>query len=892
MKIDEMKDNANRFRLLFENAPMPYQSLDEHGIFLDVNNKWLETLGYENKNEIIGDWFSDYLTEEYKDIFDKRFPIFKHACMIDGAEFDMIRKDGTILTVSFNGRIQQDEDGQFVCTHCIFHDITKSLQINAALHQSEQRYRRLSDATFESIFISENGICIEQNATAEMMFGYTHEEAAERDLTQWFHPDDREIVKNNILSGREAPYEVTALRKDGTTFPCEIQGRTATQDNKTIRITALRDLTDRINAEKKLRDSEQRHRLIFEHSPLSVIRFAKDGRIVDCNRKFVSLMGSEKDRIIGFNTLENSPADMRKALKKAIQGSTSSFEDYYTSVTGSKTRYIRTFFNPVDPDNVPTEVIAIIEDISDRKKVENKLAASEERFRLMAENAQDVIYRFSIPDERYEYISQACRTVMGYEPEEFYSDYSLMRRITLNPWREQLTEKWPNMVNGNILPVVEFQITDKSGQTKWLQQTNVVLYNPSGKAIAVEGIIRDITELKNALENLEQERARAEAASNTKSEFLANMSHEIRTPLNGILGMLQLMQDNSPSPKQSEYISAAMQASKRLNSVLSDILDLARVESGKLIIRSEDFNPAESLHQVLEMFEITSKHSGVELNLHIDPSVPQKLHGDALRLQQVLSNLVGNAIKFTESGSVSIAAQSLPTQHDRPYLLFTIEDTGIGIPDEKLGMLFDSFTQIGKGYTRQHQGVGLGLAICKRLISLMGGNISVDTEVGRGTTFYISIPFAPAETPPTEEIKATHKKLEPKESELEGCKILIAEDEKVNRLYTKRFLEQRGCTVETAVDGQQTLDILMYNDFDLILMDVQMPVMNGIETTEAIRKGEAGAHNKRIPIIAVTAYAMTGDKDKFVAAGMNDYIAKPVEESELYNTISKFICKK
>ena len=885
-----MPKKEKRFRLLFENAPMPYQSLDEYGYFLDVNNRWLETLGYDDKKEVIGKWCGDILTPEFQKLFEKRFPIFKHVCMIDGVEFDMVRKDGSIIKVSVTGRIQHDDNGNFICTHCIFQDITEAQKTTKALKESEKRYRRLSDATFESIFISEKGVCIEQNSAAELMFGYTQEEAVGLNLTEWISPEDRPTVLKHILSGDESPYEVTALRKDGTTFPCEIQGRQATIEDKAIRFTALRDITNRKKAEEELRDSEERHRLIFEHSPLGIIRFNKEGRIIDCNNKFTELMGANKDVILGFNSLKNGPAKMSETLKKALNGCTSHYEDAYTSVTGGKTSYIKALFNPVDPEKIPTEVIATIEDITDRKVVEGRLAASEERFRLMAENAKDVIYRFSLADEKYEYISSACQKVMGYEPEDFYADYTLMIKIVNEPWQSMLSENWPNLMKGEVAPVVEYKITHKSGEIKWMQQTNILLTDSSGKAIAIEGIIRDITDLKSALEKVELEKARAESASNTKSEFLANMSHEIRTPLNGIMGMLQLLQADNLSQKQVEYITAAMQASKRLNNVLSDILDLARVEAGKLSIQNTEFNPLKTMQHIYDMFRVTAQHSGLELNLEIALGVPEKIIGDDLRLQQILSNLVGNALKFTEKGSVTISAQKIQiSRPDKTSILFIVSDTGAGIPDEQLNKLFESFTQASEGYTREHQGVGLGLAICKQLVTLMNGSISIESHMGIGSSFYVSIPFTNS---PAASISDEKKELPEKTLPLSGCKILVAEDERINRLYTKRYLESMGCYVETAENGQQTLNILSYKDFDLVLMDVQMPVMNGVEATEAIRKGEAGAHNKRIPIVAITAYAMENDKNNFKQSGMDDYIAKPVEQEELHRVISLNVLNK
>lgn len=414
MSKSGMQVPNSHFNLLFENAPLPYQSLDEQGRFLDVNKRWLKTLGYRDKSEILGTRFRDYLAPDSRKIFEERFSLFKISTSVDEIDFDIIRRNGTIINVSLSGQIQKNDKGDFVCTHCIFHNVTEVKNKTRALRESENRYRRLSDVTFESIFITEKGICLELNSTAERMFGYTPEEAVGRHATDFVDPKDRDRIMRNILSGYEEPYEVTAVRKDGTGFPCEIQGRTIKHEGKTLRISALRDISSRKTAEKELRNSERRYRLIFEHSPMGLAKYNSEGQIIDCNRKFIDLMGSSREKLIGFNVIKDCSPEISQALNRAVNGQIFEYEGLYTSVTGGKTSYFRAIFNPVNPHNPPTEVIASAEDITDRKEVEKKLAANEKRFRLLAENAQDIIYRFSIPDKEFLYMSPASEKLTGY----------------------------------------------------------------------------------------------------------------------------------------------------------------------------------------------------------------------------------------------------------------------------------------------------------------------------------------------------------------------------------------------------------------------------------------------------------------------------------------------
>lgn len=886
MKAKEMQKNINRYRLLFENAPIAYQSLDERGCFLEVNNKWLSTLGY-NKEEVIGKYFRDFLSPEDRKIFDQRFTMFKKACFIDEAEFKLPHKDGSEIIASFNSRIQQDEDGNFVCTHCTFQDITATRKYQKALQDSEERHRLIFEfSPLGMIRFDKTGNIVDCNHNFIELMGADKKSLIGFNTIRQSSPKMSAAVKKAI-EGETSEYEdiYTSITGNKTIYIRAVFNPVEKGINPTEVIATLEDITERKKIEKKLAESEKRHRLIFEHSPLGLVHYDTQGVIIDCNQKFIEHMGSSKEQLIGFNVVKSSTRKVSEKLSRAIKGEATEYEDYYTSVTGGKTTFFRGMFNPIDPKNPPTEVIAVAEDITERKTVEEKLAKAEARFKVMAENSKDLIYHFSVPDKVFKYVSPACLDLTGYPPGTFYENSQFFFDMIHPQWQEFMHQQWMDMASGKMAPLVEYQIIDRYGKTKWLQQSNVPFYDKKNNPIMVEGIVRDVTELKNALERVEQEKAKAEEASRTKSEFLANMSHEIRTPLNGIMGMLQLMDTENQTSRQKKYVNAAMQASKRLNNVLSDILDLARVEAGKLDLYNKKFNPFDEIKHVFELLEVTSRHSGVSLKIKTPSGLPESLIGDPARLQQILTNIIGNALKFTHEGHVSIEATPLPySTPDKCYILFTVEDTGVGIAEDKMNLLFQSFTQVSRGYTRQYQGAGLGLSICKRLTELMGGTIAVKSTAGKGTTFYISIPFAvPDHTPQYHEQQSTEPKIV---TSFSDYRILIAEDEKVNRLSTKQYLEQQGFTVEEATNGKQVLDKLSYEDFNLVLMDIQMPKMNGIEATQAIRKGEAGAHNKRIPIIAITAYAMQGDRDRFIEQGMTDYVAKPVVNEELYKIIT------
>jgi len=396
--------------------------------------------------------------------------------------------------------------------------------------------------------------------------------------------------------------------------------------------------------------------------------------------------------------------------------------------------------------------------------------------------------------------------------------------------------------------------------------------------------------LKQTNEALIAMRDTAEAHSKTKSEFLANMSHEIRTPMNAIIGMSHLALQTPLSAQQKNYLQTIDDSAQALLSIINDILDFSKIEAGKLNIEHIDFSLKKIIDDVLGLVRLKAEEKHLSLAVDIAPDVPSALIGDPLRLNQILLNLTNNAIKFTPKGKITLTIQQLNTTDTSTTLKFLIDDTGIGLSEAQQSHLFQAFTQADGSITRHFGGTGLGLTICKHLVELMGGSIGLNSTLGHGSCFHFELPMSlshkPAQAPPEEDCDTAGDDDTTFQCQ-DTVKALLVEDNRVNQQVASGLLEHINLTVTIAQHGQQALDILQQqDDFDLIFMDLQMPVMDGLRATQLIRDDPRFA---AIPIIAMTANAMKGDSQSCLAAGMNDYLSKPIDPSTLYHTVRKWL---
>ncbi len=647
-------------------------------------------------------------------------------------------------------------------------------------------------------------------------------------------------------------------------------------------IFTVTDVSKRVRAEDAYKESRERLSQMFEHIGSGVAVYqpvdgGEDFIFMDFNPAAEAITRIGKEQAVGQRLLTMFPnmkeSGLIQALRKAwITGEPIHMEPFfYKDDVREGWRENRIFKLPSG------EVVAIFEDVTKRKNAEEQLTQALDRLSFQVNNSPLAVIEWENGTHIKSWSSQA-EPLFGWSADEVlgksWHDFDFVFPEDMEIVANQVKQ----LFDGSTSFVVsENRNLRKDGRVIHCQWYNSALHDSEGNVVSILSQVADVSDMKKA-------KLDAEKANKAKSVFLANMSHEIRTPLNGILGMLQLMRAASDEAEREDFTETAMNSCKRLTRLIGDILNLAKVEADKMEIISEPFDFHEVVDSVRQLFQPFAAQEGLAFEFHVDPGIPRILHGDSARLQQVLNNLVGNALKFTESGSVAVEAYPLPMDNaDKYRVLFSVSDTGIGIPEDKLDDLFDAFTQVDGSYTRKHQGAGLGLSISKRLVKLMGGNMAVASEEGKGTTFHFCVPLG---LPQGIQSERTGSSLESERSP-NGLKILLAEDDRVNRLYMTTILKRNGCKVTEAVDGKRVLELLKDEKFDLVLMDIQLPVMDGIKATHIIRTSPEFEHKKNTPIVAITAYAMDGDKEKFIEAGMDDHVAKPVEVDLLLKVINR-----
>lgn len=511
----------------------------------------------------------------------------------------------------------------------------------------------------------------------------------------------------------------------------------------------------------------------------------------------------------------------------------------------------------------------------DMQELNRRLKLKEIKYRNLIENANEIIFTTDI-NGKFTFMNDVGLRFVGLNETSLLDHYfhdlmdSEYSKIIENGGKDLLS-------NNEKVVYVEFPLKNKPDF--WIGQNITVISDDKGK-FGFQGIGRNISEKREYEKIILKEKLKAEQAAKEKSRFLANMSHEIRTPINGVVGLTNLLLETELTSKQKKYLEAIVSSSETLMVVINDILDLSKMDAGKLTFANKPFKIKTTLLQVIEMMDSKAIHKGLELNYSEKNNLPKYLFGDEARLNQIMYNLIGNAIKFTDKGFVSVDVETQFDTENQCYLLVTISDSGIGITPEKLKNIFGAFSQVEENDSRKYQGTGLGLTISKRLIELQGGELTVKSTFGKGSVFSVKLPFIFSNENQSEN-KDT-KQLKSISNFFPGLQILLAEDNPINQMVTIDLLSNKGAKIDLAENGQIALDMLEKKEYDIVLMDMQMPVLDGYKAMQEVRKNEKLKHNK---IIALTAHVNETEMKKCYNAGADDYLSKPFKPMELFNKI-------
>ena len=483
------------------------------------------------------------------------------------------------------------------------------------------------------------------------------------------------------------------------------------------------------------------------------------------------------------------------------------------------------------------------------------------------------------------YMNSSAEQITGWKQEEalgaeFSKVFSLIDAETKKALPSPLT--LVDDAGGSVGLFPGTMLVCRTGNCKYISASCAAIKDNRGGKAGSAIVFRDITRKKKAEEQLRKAKEEAEAASRAKSEFLANISHEIRTPINGILGMIDLTLMTDLSEEQLENLLIAKNCANSLLSIINDILDFSKMDAGKIQIEYIPFALQDLVSEIARPHAVAARRKKLRLELDFSPQIPKYIKGDPNRLRQIIDNLLSNAVKFTEKGSITLSVRKTPAGpgEEREWLLFSVKDTGIGIARKNMGKLFKSFSQIDSSTTRQFGGTGLGLVICKQLVEQQGGKIWVTSELQKGSTFSFTLPLVPGKEP-----KEKPERKAPFTKTARPLRILLVEDDKVNCQVMSQLLKEKGHLVDLATSGRQAIKLHDTNTYDIILMDILMPGMDGIETTAKIREKEGKL--RHTPVIALTAFSLKGDRERFLSLGMDEYIAKPVDLDELCLLLDK-----
>ncbi|GAB3543315.1 PAS domain S-box protein [Spirosoma fluminis] len=919
---------------LVDNTSDLIQLLTLDGKFIFVNRAWREVLGYGSE-EIAALNLRDVLHPDYATSTLSLLKRIQEGDKLPYFETVFRSKSGKTLFLSGSVNCRFD-NGRPTAFRCILHDTTGKIRAEKSqkLYYSianwtintpnlDELYQKIHEELGNIIDARNFFIALYDSSKTYLSFPYYVDEyfggnmrftkrKLGNGLTEYtirankplflYEKDIRQLADQHQIDlyGQLQPQVMlTAPLRIGD----EITGIIGVKSYDDARIYGPRDLEllefisgqvalaiARKQSEAALDKQNARLNAIFDSSTYLIWSVNKALKLTSFNKNYARLIEYQLDETptlhssapnLGWRMIGDENRKMlEEKYRQAFRGFAQNFELHFDNQKGET--YLEFHLNPILlAGGVIDEVSGIARDITNRKRAEIATRQSEEKFRGIFENLQDIYARVDRKG-RITMISPSVFKRMGYTPDEvlgedvtnFFIDKSIIHRAMIKLGRNRSLRNF------------EASMRRKDGSERQFMFNMLLLNDDPASDSVVAVLARDITELKRQSAELVKAKDEAERSLKVKERFLANMSHEIRTPMNGVIGMIDLLNDTQLDEEQRSYVKTIKRSSETLLNILNDILDLSKIEAGKMVLHEAPVAFAEIFEKLIALFGQQAHSKNNELTYHLTPDLPTFVIADQTRLLQVLSNLTSNAIKFTENGAIRVYASLISKRGKFNRIRIEVRDSGIGISSENINLLFNSFSQVDTSSRKSFGGTGLGLAISKELAHLMKGEVGVESEVGKGSTFWFTIELKETSISPTQQTtEAAEITLANFFSDYHP-NVLLVDDNAVNRKVASEILRKAGCIVTTADSGpaaidavaQRSLDVPQEPSFDVIFMDIQMPDMDGVETTRQLRD----QFGQRLPtVVAMTAYSMREDRERFISQGLDDYIAKPIRAQSL-----------
>ncbi|WP_254277127.1 PAS domain S-box protein [Halomonas sp. 3H] len=789
--------------------------------------------------------------------------------------FRILRENGEIRHLRSVTRSFQHDDASTRWLVGINEDVTDRVRDRQLAEAKSRELQTFFDVSLSLMCITTlQGDFQTVNQAWERVLGHAESTLVGRSFLDLVHPDDLASTRqamHALHDGQEVAGFINRYRhRDGSYR--HIEWRSTPRDGR-IYATA-HDVSARIDLERQLAEERNYLQLIIDSLPSPV--FAKDwqGRHILANRSVATLFGTTPEAMIGRTDAEMPlPPDIHEKFLRddrevMIQGRPKTILEQPMPDGHGDIRWFQVVKVPLMADRPVAErqVLGIATDVTEREHNEQRLKRQEALYRSLVESQQDLIVRVDTHN-RFTFVNDAYCTTFGKSREALIG-----KTFTPLVHEDDLPHTLSAIDRLKQPPYSRVTIVQRAmtqAGWRWLSWEDSAILDEAGSLLEIQAVGRDITDLKEAQQH-------ALSSNRAKSQFLANMSHEIRTPLNAIIGFGELLSQSPLSAEQQDWIDKVKASSQLLLSIVNDILDFSKIEAGKLELESRPFHPKELIAQQEALFGLAANEKALRFRTRQGGDATAALLGDPLRLGQVLTNLVGNAIKFTERGEVELVIHVEAIDRSRCRLTCSVNDTGIGISAAQQKRLFNAFTQADTSTSRRYGGTGLGLVISQRLVEQMGGKLSLSSQPGQGSRFTFSLPLEISEAPLRHPPGAKGYDL----PRLGGKKVLLAEDNPINQALTRRLLEDLGVEVSVVDNGREAVDSLRQHGVDLVLMDLQMPVMDGLEAARRIRQD-----NATLPIIALSAAVLSEERQQALGAGMNEHLAKPVQPRQLTATL-------